>query len=609
MSLILGIYSKKEKIDKKEIKEVLEDFALNGKRNIETKFDNKILFSIYKANFETLNIVENEDKSLIILLGGEVYDFSDGVEDLIKKGHKFNNKENCAEFILHSYEEYADSFLKNINGTFAFAIYNKLKDELILGNDSFGIYPLFIYTSNEYVIFSSEYEAITKYKKFEKELNYEAIAEYFTLGLPLGNKTFFRKINNLYPGSLLRINKDKIDFKQYDKLDIKIDKSKDIESFAKELSKLVYKATQDRVKNPKSIVCDLTGGLDTRLTLGNLTKKQRESMEFSTYGSPWVRDDDNQEIIIAKMLADEFNFKHAVKHTKNVLDGNEEFGVSFFQTRRNIYSDKKRFTGHFGTQFLGGSYLIDSPIKIDNINKNTIKIKFKKIFTKNFQEKASNPYSALKKELEKIKAENKEFLFDIHQLTRGFFTKIFGGSRTDWLDPYRKSLIGYNIFLDKNLLKFLLTVPKEYLADRKLYNIMYQNYFPHLLKIPTTRKEINPIKKGIHPYSARRQRYDKALKSYLECPHTYDKQFYSKKFMDYVKNHNVKKNTGKIYSSAMSSAKKINNEKDIMRKAYNIINVNKVITYTYQLFFYSGEEKLIKQFIDFEAWYRKFIKE
>lgn len=89
ISLMLGIYSKKDKINAEDFKEVIEDFSLYGKRKLETRFNGKILLSSAKKSIDYSNIVENEDKSLIILFGGKIYDFDHKVKDLIKKGHKF----------------------------------------------------------------------------------------------------------------------------------------------------------------------------------------------------------------------------------------------------------------------------------------------------------------------------------------------------------------------------------------------------------------------------------------------------------------------------------------------------------------------------------------
>jgi hypothetical protein len=555
MSLILGIYSKNDKICNRDIAKVLKDFSLHGKRKLQTKCDKKILLATAGARIACNNIVENEDESLVILFGGEVYDFNDRIGDLVKRGHKFRNKKNCAEFILHSYEEFGKSFLKEINGVFCFAIYNRLNNELILANDSFGFYPLFIYTSEEYIIFSSEYEPITKYEKFDKKLNYDAIAEYFSLGLPLGDKTFFKAINNLHPGSLLRLRKNKVDFKQYDDLNIKIKKNKNITFFTKEIPKYIYKAVQARVKSPESIRCALTGGVDTRLILGNLTKSQRESIEFFTKRSHELSDDENQEIIIAKMLAKKFNLKHVIE--KGYTGQVKDFGISFFERRRLEYPHKKVITGNFGGEFLGGSCFVSSSINLEEVNKGIVETRLKAVFSKNFLKDISNPYLSLKKELKNIKAENKEFLFDIYQVTRGFFTNRFGGSRAGWLDAYRRATKFGSVFWDKNLLKFLLTVPKKYIMDRKLYGQIYKNNFSHLLEIPTTREDMNPITWGKHPYNYTKPKYSRALKAYIRSHHTWDKKFYNVRYIKSKSN----------------------------QEAYNVI----------------------KQFIDFEAWYRVFV--
>src|SRR4030042_2415868 len=257
MSLILGIYSKKDNICDGKIKQVLREFSLDNVRTLHTVRERKILLSFSKSKIDGNNIIENENKTSIILFGGRMYNFNDRVSNLLAGGHKFKHRKNNAEFMLHSYEEYGESFLKEINGIFGFAIYNRLNDELIIVNDSFGFYPLFIYNDDEHIIFSSEYEPITKYRKFDNRLNYDALAEYFTLGVPLEGKTFFKNINNLYPGSVFRMSKNKVNIKQYDDLNIKVDKGKNIDFLSRKASKLIHDATQARSEIPTDIRCFL----------------------------------------------------------------------------------------------------------------------------------------------------------------------------------------------------------------------------------------------------------------------------------------------------------------------------------------------------------------
>lgn len=563
MPQILGVYSKKQRVCDGDVKEILEDFSLSKKRKLQANFYGKILLSSIKEGGVCNNIVENEDRTMIVIFGGILYDFSEKADDLIKRDHKFKDRNNCSEFVLHSYEEYGESFLKGLNGVFGFAIYNKVKDELVLANDSFGLYSFFVYESDEHVIFCSEYEPITKFKKFDKKLNYNAVAEYFALGLPLGDKTFFDNISNLSPGSILEVKDNSGKLRQYDDFNIKITRYKDKTYFVDKIAKVFNKTVQDRMKNPENILmCNLTGGVDTRLILSNLTKEQMKLIPFCSRVGIGLDQNEDKDVIVAKMLARKLNLKLKVEKYHQF---EHEFGVSFFKRQRITESSKRVLTGLFGGEFVGG-YTQAAPIKYNEISKKVIRQRLEKIFTKTFLQKIDDPFISLKKQLKEIKAENKELFFVIRQLTRGFFTSSYGGSRAGWLTPYKAFIENSNVFCDINLLKMLLTVPNEYLADYNIYNQIYKLCFPELTNIPTNnpifakRKDscMSYLTEGVEPKEVRKSKYNKALKAYLKSHYTWDKQFYN---AEYIK-ENAK------------------NE---------------------------PHNNVICSFIDFEAWYRAFV--
>ena len=568
MSLILGIYSKKRKIEKNNIDDVLVDFSLQGKRKLRTKAGKKIIFSSMVSELGEKNIVENEDKSLILVIGGEIFGFGKGAEELAEKGHSFKDKGNGAEYILHSYEEFGDSFLKELNGTFSFAIYDRTKDELILGNDSFGIYPMFVYNGDNYVIFSSEFEPLARYGGLSRELDYDAVAEYFSLGLPLGEKTFLKEIKNMHPGSVIRVSGGKFSTRQYANMDIKVNRKGEMPYFAREASRIISKAVQSRMAKSAEYACNLTGGADTRLILSSLTKEQREQMSFMTRNSAQLEPEEDRDVIIARMLADRLHLDHEVTKEKFLT---EEFGPSYFDRRRILPSAKRKIGGLHGGEFLGGCCYTMSPINIGKIRRKDVNRILERVFSKNFLRKVSDPYANLERELRGIKAENKELYFCIRQITRGFFTSIYGGSRAGWLSPYYFPTRITSVFWDREFLEFLLTVPREYLENYRLYNQVYKDHFPELTGIPTNsdlakRNDscIRYIKSGKEPKKARKPRYSTALRVFLRDNDTNRKEFYNSRFVF------------GLYWKAMLGL---------------------------------DNGPMVRRFIDFEAWYRRFVSE
>ena len=96
--------------------------------------------------------IYNEDKTIIIIYNGEIYNYKELKEDL--KEYKFQTKSDT-EVILHGYEKWGYEVLNKLRGMFAFCIYDKNKNELFIARDYFGIKPLYYYKTNDLFLFSS----------------------------------------------------------------------------------------------------------------------------------------------------------------------------------------------------------------------------------------------------------------------------------------------------------------------------------------------------------------------------------------------------------------------------------------------------------------------
>ena len=103
-----------------------------------------------------------------IVYNGEIYNYIELRDDLKKKGHCFDTKSDT-EVILHMYQEFGDDFINYLNGMFAFIIYDKLRNRLLIAKDHFGIKPLYWYHDEKKIVFSSEIKAILKHPDIFEE--------------------------------------------------------------------------------------------------------------------------------------------------------------------------------------------------------------------------------------------------------------------------------------------------------------------------------------------------------------------------------------------------------------------------------------------------------
>lgn len=147
----------------------------------------------------------NEDETIWLTYNGEIYNFFEIKEDLIKAGHVFKSHTD-SEIIIHAYEQYGMECLNRFNGMWAFCLYDKKRDLLILSRDRFGVKPLYYHRTEGKIIFSSMISALLTHK-VERKPDMSVIMEYLAFNLlNHDTRTFFKDIWSLEPGSFLMFN-------------------------------------------------------------------------------------------------------------------------------------------------------------------------------------------------------------------------------------------------------------------------------------------------------------------------------------------------------------------------------------------------------------------
>jgi len=158
--------------------------------------------------------LSNEDGSLWIVYNGEVFNYIELHDDLIKKGHKF--KTHCdTEVILHMYEEYGDAALQYLNGQFAFAIWNTKKKECFFARDRVGIRPLFYANVNGTLVFGSEIKSLFEFPGIKRHFSPESLKEVFTFWTTLSPHTVFEGVSELPPGHCALFKDGRLEIKKY----------------------------------------------------------------------------------------------------------------------------------------------------------------------------------------------------------------------------------------------------------------------------------------------------------------------------------------------------------------------------------------------------------
>ncbi|MFX0206073.1 MAG: asparagine synthetase B family protein [Candidatus Hodarchaeota archaeon] len=250
----------------------------------------------------------NEDKSLCIMMEGEIYDYRNLKQELISQGHKFLI-DNDPEFILHLYEEYGEDLgekVKDLNGIFLFAIYDNRLRKLIICNDRYGFRPVYYTDTGEKFLFASEMKAILQDSTLDRIVNDVGVSDFFYFGYLLGNKTLITNVELLPPASILTCDSDRTSIIQYwDFFDYPEDAGHSESYYLDSFANLLFKAVERCSNTPNGrIGALLSGGLDSRAVVACIGRKHYPvyTFAFGTGGCDDAR--------FARMVADTLRTNH-----------------------------------------------------------------------------------------------------------------------------------------------------------------------------------------------------------------------------------------------------------------------------------------------------------
>lgn len=204
--------------------------------------------------------------NLIIVYNGEVYNFLELREELIKRGIKFRTKSDT-EVISELFRIYREESFDKLIGMFAFCIYDIKKKELFLVRDYFGIKPLY-YTEIEKgkFAFSSELKALTKLPEIRKEINPKALISCINYLWIYGNESIFKNIKKVPPAHYLHLQLNSGNFKIKKYWELKRESLSLSEAQIKErLKELLEKSIKRHLIADVPVGAFLSGGLDSSL--------------------------------------------------------------------------------------------------------------------------------------------------------------------------------------------------------------------------------------------------------------------------------------------------------------------------------------------------------
>ena len=149
----------------------------------------------------------NEDRSVVVIFNGEIYNYQELIPELVRAGHVFRTRSDT-EVIVHAWEQWGEDCVKRFRGMFAFALWDRNRQTLLLARDRLGVKPLYYsLLADGQLIFGSELKALVEHPGFKRDLDPFAIEEYFAFGYVPEPRTIYAAARKLPPAHTLTIRR------------------------------------------------------------------------------------------------------------------------------------------------------------------------------------------------------------------------------------------------------------------------------------------------------------------------------------------------------------------------------------------------------------------
>jgi len=249
--------------------------------------------------------VFNEDGKLCTMIDGEIYNplYQPLKQGLLEHGHRLQS-DNDAELLLHLYEEYGEDFIRGINGSFNLVIWDSREQKLLIANDHYGSRPFYYCNTQTGLCFASEIKALLQDHSLNREVNEEAIIEFFTFRHILGDKTPFVGIHFLPPATVLTYQDGQVTLHSYWTPSLDQSEHLSTQEYAEHLIYLLRQAVDRCMSRGQSTGFFLSGGLDSRLLVG-LVDRRYFPLHTFTRGTPGCDD-----ARLGQMVADQVGSTH-----------------------------------------------------------------------------------------------------------------------------------------------------------------------------------------------------------------------------------------------------------------------------------------------------------
>ncbi|MDD5687993.1 MAG: asparagine synthase (glutamine-hydrolyzing) [Elusimicrobia bacterium] len=303
-------FEKKEQVGNSEIKLPLDAMSHRGPDDEGIFLDRYVGLGVKRLNIIDIKgghqPISNETDTIIIVYNGEIYNYLELRAELRSKGHHFKTNSDT-EVILHLYEESGVNCVERLNGMFTFAIWDKEKEELFIARDRLGIKPLFYYLYNGTLVFSSEIKSIILDKNNLKDMDEQAMINYFSFYYVSSPRTIYKHIKRLQPGHYMKIKNRKIEISRYWRYSFTYENINSETDYICEIKKTLLDSVKRHLQSEVELGVFLSSGLDSTSIVAMMSKLGQKT---KTYTIGYENGRTYNEIDEARLVAKKYNTDH-----------------------------------------------------------------------------------------------------------------------------------------------------------------------------------------------------------------------------------------------------------------------------------------------------------
>ena len=279
--------------------------------------------------------IYNEDRSIVVVLNGEIYNYRELREELQARGHRFATKGDT-ETIVHLYEEHGADCVKHLHGMFAFALWDRRRDLLLLARDRVGKKPLVYSLRDGTLSFASELHALLQDREIPREVDHDALDGFLAFGYVPTPLTAFKGVHKLPPGHTMVIRDGRAILNRYWSLDYgtKLEGAS-VPELCERIREALRTATRRRMIADVPLGAFLSGGIDSSAVVAAMAEASSEPVRTFSIGFDHQGFD---ELPHARRIAQQFGTVH------------EEF-----QVRADAVEVVPKIIRHYGEPFADSS--------------------------------------------------------------------------------------------------------------------------------------------------------------------------------------------------------------------------------------------------------------